>query len=109
MKYRVVYDKRAIMYEAHRFFRDGRFGTFAECLQKAWENAKVIKGFAEEVGEEVHTWYGWTQLGREVLHGQKTIGQVEVWDNLKKRVRAIKSYFTFEQTCELGTQPPKEA
>lgn len=107
-EYRAVYNKRAIMLEAHRFFRDGRFGTFAECLEKAWENAKKYKALAEGIGETVRTWYGWTQVGREVLHGQTTVGQIEVWETLKKRVRTIKSYFTYEQTCELGTQPPKE-
>ena len=108
MKYRVVYNKRVIMLEAHKFFRDGRFGTFAECLQRAWENAKDIKHFAEGIGEEVHTWYGWTLLGREVIHNEHTIGQIELWDTLKNKVRGIKSYFTRGQTCELGTQPPKE-
>ena len=107
-EYRVVYNKRNIMLEAHRFFRDGRHGTFSDCLKHAWENAKNLKNFAEAIGKEVHTWYGWTLLGREVIHEQQTIGQLEMWDNLKKRIRTIKSYFTYEQTCELGAQPPKE-
>lgn len=107
--YKVTYNKRSIMLNAHRFFRDGRFGTFAECLEKAWENAKGYKRLAEGIGEEVHTWYEWTQLGREVIHEQKTVGQFEAWvTHLKNKVRMLKSYFTYEQTCELGTQPPKE-
>lgn len=106
-KYTVVYDKRAIMLNAHRYFKDGRMGNFSECLKKAWENAKAYKVFAEGVGEEVHTWYGWTLLGREVIHEQKNIGQLEMWETLKKRVRTVKSYFTYGQTCELGTQEPK--
>ena len=106
--YRAVYNKRVIMLNAHKFFRDGRYGTFAECLVKAWENAKNIKNFTEAVGEEVHTWYGWTLLGREVIHNEHCIGQIELWTPLKKSIRKIESYFTFGQTCELGTQPPKE-
>lgn len=106
-QYRVVYNKRAIMLEAHRFFRDGRYGTFANCLRCAWDNAKKIKNFAEGVGEEVHTWYGWTLLGREVRHEEHNIGQLELWDTFKNKIMGIKSYFTREQTCELGTQPPK--
>ena len=106
--FKVGYNKKTIMYNAHRFFRDGRYGTFGECLRKAWENAKAIKAFTEDVGEEVHTWYGWTLLGREVLHGETTIGQLELWEPIKNGLKKVKSYFKLEQTCELGTQPPKE-
>ena len=108
MKYTVEYDKRRIMLNAHEFFRDGRYGTFAECLKKAWENAKLYKRFAEFTGEEIHTWYGWTLLGREVIHDQHCIGQLELWKPFKNKIKGIVSYFTREQTCELGTQPPKE-
>lgn len=108
MKYTVTYNKRTIMLNAHKFFRDGRFGTFGECLKKAWENARTFKWFAEYTGEEIHTWYEWTLLGREVIHNEHCIGQLEMWETLKNKIRTIKSYFTFGQTCELGTQPPKE-
>ena len=108
-RYEAVYDKRIIMLNAHKFFRDGRFGTFSECLVKAWENAKGTKALADAVGEEIHTWYEWTLLGREVIHEQKTVGQVDSWvTHLKNKLRMAKSYFTRGQTCELGTQAPKE-
>ena len=106
--YRVVYNKKQIMLKAHRLFRDGRYGTFAECLVKAWHDAKTFKYFAEGVGEEVHTWYGWTLLGREVIHNEHCVGQIELYEPLKRGISKIFSYFTFGQTCELGTQPPKE-
>ena len=103
------YDKRKIMLDAHRFFRDGRYGDFSFCLKCAWENAKGKKGAEEDRGEELHTWYEWTLLGREVIHEQKTVAQVEIWvTHLKNRLRMLMSYFTYEQTCELGTQPEKE-
>lgn len=108
VKFTVTYNKGAIMRKAHKFFADGRMGTFSECLRKAWENAKEYKRLSEEVGEEVHTWYGWTQLGREVIHEEHNVGQAEMWETLKKKVRTVKSYFTYKQTCELGTQTPKE-
>ena len=106
--YTVKYDKREIMKSAHKFYRDGRHGDFANCLRHAWENAKGFKNLAENVGEEIHTWFDWTLLGREVKHEEKNVGQVESWvTHLKNKIKMAKSYFTYEQTCELGTQPPK--
>lgn len=107
MTFKVVYDKRAIMREAHRFFRGGKMGDFGMCLRKAWENAKLYRGLAEGIGEVIHTWYGWKMLGREVIHDMLNVGQIDVWDDTTKSGKRVKSYFTFEQTCELGTQPPK--
>ena len=107
MKFTIVYNKRAIMLNAHDLYRGGKNGDFAECLRKAWENAKEYKELAELVGEEVHTWYGWTLLGREVIHDEVSIGKIAVWDTLKNKAKRIKAYFKFNQTCELGTQPPK--
>ena len=106
--YKAVYNKRRIMYNAHKLFRDGRYGTFAECLVKAWENAKTYKRLAEGVGEELNTWYGWKMLGREVRHFEHCVCQAEMWTPLKNAIRKVESFFTFEQTCEEGTQPPKE-
>lgn len=107
MTRKVSFNKAIIMNEAHAFFKDGRFGDFAECLRKAWQNAKAIKAFLEGLSEIANTWYGWTLKGREVIHNEKTIGQVEVWAILKKSIRTVKSFFTFSQTVELGTQPAK--
>lgn len=104
----VSFSKKQIMTEAHAFFKDGRFGDFAECLRKAWQNAKAIKAFLEGLEEVAHTWSGWQFFNREVRHYEKTIGQVEVWAILKKSIRTVRSFFTFSQTVELGTQPPKE-
>jgi hypothetical protein len=105
--YTAKFDKREIMKTAHAFYRDGRHGDFAVCLSKAWDNAKAVKKLSEELGKELHTWFGWTLLGREVIHEQKCVAQVEMWATLKNKIRTIKSFFTFEQTCELGTQPIK--
>ena len=108
MEFKARYNKRDIMYNAHKFYRDGRHGDFANCLRHAWENAKGVKRLADALGEEIHTWKGWTALGREVIHEQKTVGQVDSWvTHLKYKIKMAMSYFTYEQTCELGTQPPK--
>ena len=105
MKFIVVYDKRAIMKEAHKFFRDGRMGDFGECLRKAWDNAKNIKNAVEGLGKEVKTWYGWKMVGQEVIHGQHALFQLELYDTyLKNSIRVIKSYFGREQTCKSGSQ-----
>ena len=107
MDFTIKYDKRKIMLEAHRFYRGGKHETFSICLRMAWDNSKGENTIAKEVGEPVHTWYGWTLLGREVRHDEKNVGQYEAWDDSTKRGKRVKSYFTFGQTCELGTQPPK--
>ena len=104
MRFTVKYDKRAIMLEAHRFFRGGKSGDFAMCLRKAWDNAKGYKNLAENVGRTIHTWFGWTLLGREVRHNETNVGQYDAWDDTTKSGKRIKSYFTYEQTCELDTQ-----
>lgn len=105
MKFIVKYNKQIIMKEAHKFYRDGRFGDFGECLRKAWENAKTTKNAFEAVGKEVNTWYGWYTKGLEVVHGQHALFQLELWDTYAKRtLKVIKSYFGAEQTCRAGSQ-----
>ena len=100
------FDKKAIMTKAWELFKANRYGTFATCLKLAWEEAKGIKAIADEYGT-IRTWYGWTLFGREVIHGQKNIGQVNGYDPKTITGKRMLSFFTFEQTCELGTQPPK--
>ena len=108
MRFTIKYDKRAIMRKAHYFYRGGKMGDFGECLRKAWDNARAYKEFAELVGEEIHTWYEWTLLGREVIHDEANIGKLELWDDrLKTKLKRLVPYFKFNQTCELGTQEPK--
>ena len=99
------YNRKEIMTQAHTFYRDGRFGGWAECLKKAWFNAKAVKATVEALGAEAHTWYGWTLLGKEVRHGEKTVAQVVVFAPLKNKTQTVKSYFTAEQVVDLGTQP----
>lgn len=99
-----MYNKRNIMKTAHKLYRDGRFGDFADCLRTAWVNEKKVVAVRTAIGMEAHTWYGWTQLGYEVIHDEQTVAQVVIVDTTKKGTRTI-SFFTKEQVCELGTQP----
>ena len=103
----MTYNRKNIMTEAHKLYRDGRFGDWAECLRKAWFNAKAVKATLEAIGEEAHTWYGWTLVGKEVRHGEATVAQVVVFAPLKTKTTTTKSYFTARQVVELGTQPAK--
>lgn len=108
MKITVSYNKRTIMTQAHKFFRDGRMGTFADCLKKAWENAKTIKTTVESVGMEARTYAGWLALGYEVIHGEKSVAQCVV-NSIRYASKTLEtlSFFSVAQICEKGMQAPK--
>ena len=99
------YNKAEIMRTAHVLYRDGRYGEdFGECLRMAWADAKAIN-LAVAGYEEIHTYYGWTLLGYEVIHGEHATVKVEIHKPLKTKTTTTKAYFTREQVCEIGTQP----
>ena len=100
------YNKAEIMRNAHKFYQANRYGTFGECLHRAWENAKAYNKVADKYGE-VHTWYGWTLLGREVIHNETTVAKVTITDPKTKNGTRVICFFTEAQTCEAGTQAPK--
>ena len=64
------YNLSQIMSAAWRFFYKG-VQTFAEALRLAWANAKTHSAAKASAGitEQTHTWFGWQQLGYEVVHG----------------------------------------
>ena len=82
--------------------------SFADALRIAWAWIKVQAANAEKVeaaavaagfGDMVcHTWYGWKNLGREVMHTEKAVFQVELADPSTKKGTRVESYFTYEQT-----------
>lgn len=74
-------------------------GTFAECLKKAWEDAKAFVTALKNslIDEEVHTWFGWKELGYEVIHESKNVFQVVVSDAKTKSGTRTLSYFTKSQ------------
>ena len=75
------FDLKAIMDHAWKLFR--KLGIeFAECLHRAWLAAKAIDENADRIAkakaaagvtEQTATWYGWKQLGYEVVHGSKAL------------------------------------
>ena len=93
-----TYNLSNIMKKAWTLFK-ANVGTFATCLKKAWEDAKafVVALRNSLITEEVHTWYGWKELGYEVIHESKNVFQVVVSDaNTKSGTRSL-SYFTKSQ------------
>lgn len=101
------YNKTNIMKNAWVFFRTNRYGTFANCLRRAWADAKAEKNVKDEHGEATKTYYAWTLFGREVIHGQKAVAKITVTDPRTKNGTRVIAFFTEAQTCELGTQPAK--
>ena len=82
--------------------------SFADALKAAWAWIKVqasntekitAAAIANGITEEYHTWYGWTMLGREVIHESKAAFQVIV-DTPEKGIGKTfkKSFFTLAQT-----------
>ena len=93
-----TYNLSNIMKKAWKLFNSNA-NTFAECLTQAWADAKafadaVSKNFIEE---EVHTWYGWKELGYEVIHESKAVFQITVSDTRTKSGTRVLSYFTKSQ------------
>ena len=88
------YDLRSIMRTAWGFFRKG-VSSFPMALRMAWANAKTHNTAKEAAGiaEETHTWYGWKQLGYEVIHESKALYQAVIADPATKTGTRKMSYF----------------
>ena len=73
--------------------------TFGECLRQAWADAKAFVNAIRNhfIDEEVHTWYGWKELGYEVIHESKAVFQITVADPKTKKGTRVLSYFTKSQ------------
>ena len=95
---RKTYNLSRIMKKAWELFR-ANFGGFAECLKRAWEDAKAFVNALRDnlIEEEVHTWYGWKELGYEVIHDSKNVFQITVADTKTKSGTRVLSYFTKSQ------------
>ena len=99
------YNLSGIMRAAWGFFRKG-VSSFSLALRMAWANAKTQNAAkaAAEITEETHTWYGWKELGYEVVHESKALYQASVNDPATKSGKRILSFFGASQV-----QPPLEA
>ena len=106
------YDVKEIMTRAWELYRKPylKIATFGEALHRSWmvakyhdENSEVIENAIKASGitEELKTWYGWTLVGREVIHESKTVLQVTVKDPTRGDGKTkILSFFTYSQTAE---------
>ena len=93
-----TYNLKQIMKKAWILF-NSTSNTFSECLKQSWADAKAFLNALREslIEEEVHTWYGWKQLGYEVIHESKTVFQITVSDPKTKSGTRVLSYFTKSQ------------
>lgn len=93
-----TYNLSNIMKKAWVLF-NANVGTFAECLKKAWADAKAFVEAIRNhfIEEEVHTWFGWKELGFEVIHDSKNVFQITVSDPKTKSGTRVLSYFTRSQ------------
>ena len=93
-----TYNLSQIMNKAWQLF-NATSDTFAECLKKAWADAKAFVDAIRNnlITEEVHTWFGWHELGYEVIHESKNVFQITVNDPKTKSGKRVLSYFTRSQ------------
>ncbi len=96
------YSLSSIMRAAWKFFRKG-VSSFSLALRMAWANAKTQNATKEaaEINEETHTWYGWKELGYEVVHESKALYQAFVNDPATKSGKRILSFFGASQVQPL--------
>lgn len=98
------YNMKSIMLSAWRFVKAGRAANIGEGLRKAWANAKAVATATANASGEVHTWSGWRDLEREVVHGSACLFKVKVLDPYTKNGTRVLAFFGEEQTCPLGSQ-----
>lgn len=92
------YNLSGIMRAAWGFFRKG-VSSFSLALRMAWANAKTQNAAKEaaKITEETHTWYGWKELGYEVIHESKCLYQAVLSDPATKSGTRKTSYFGLSQ------------
>ena len=92
------YNLSSIMRAAWGIFRKG-VSSFSVALRMAWANAKPHNAAKEVAGitEETHTWFGWKELGYEVIHESKALYQAVISDPATKSGTRRTSYFGLSQ------------
>lgn len=93
----------SIMKAAWGIFRKG-VASFSVALRMAWANAKTHNAAKDAAGitEETHTWYGWKELGYEVIHESKALYQAVIADPATKSGTRKTSYFGRSQVQPIG-------
>lgn len=108
-----MFNLKEIMLRAWRLYRNnGGELTFAECLHRSWISAKAEPINAERIeaakmeagiSEEVQTWSGWKEVGREVIHGSKALfGCDLIWGSRGDGAIYKARFFGISQTAELA-------
>ena len=104
------YNLSRIMTAAWRIFRKYAI-CFSEALHRAWltakaepVNAAIIEAAKADAGitEEVKTWSGWRDAGREVIHGSKHLFGCDLIYGSKGDGAVYKArFFGLSQTAEI--------
>lgn len=104
------YNLSTLMHKAWSLYRKASkkaTASFADALRTAWawikvqaNNKAIVEAAAEAAGivEEYHSWYGWQQLGRMVIHTSEAAFQVTVADPTTKKGTRVQSYFIYSDT-----------
>lgn len=105
------YNRSTLMKKAWSLYKKAiKKGTakFADALRTAWawlkvqaSNKAIIAAAAEAAGYadyEYHTWYGWQQLGRMVIHTSTAAFQAVIADPTCKAGVRTQSYFIYSDT-----------
>ena len=97
-----TYNLKSIMVKAWALFK-ANMGTFADCLRKAWADAKAFVFALKNslIEEEVHTWFGWKELGYEVKHESTNVFQIVVSDPKTKSGTRVLSFFSKSQVAPI--------
>ena len=106
-----MFNLKEIMLRAWRLYRENEELNFSEALHRSWLSAKAEPINAERITEakaaagiteETNTWYGWRQLGREVIHGSKALfGAALIWGSKGDGAVYNARFFGISQTSEL--------
>ena len=104
------YNLSTLFHKAWSLYRKAiKKGTakFADALRTAWawlkvqaSNKAIVEAAAEAAGivEEYHSWYGWQQLGRMVIHTSEAAFQCVIADPTTKNGTRVQSYFIYSDT-----------
>ena len=107
------YNPSEIMTRAWRNYRKNHENgmTFGEALHRAWltakaepVNAAIIEAAKADAGitEEVNTWSGWRDAGREVIHGSKYLFGCDLIYGSRGDGAVYKArFFGLSQTAEI--------
>lgn len=108
----MAWDLKGIMSRAWRLFRANGEISFREALHRSWMSEKAVSVNAARIeaakveagiSEEVRTWSGWKEIGREVIHGSKALfGCDLIWGSRGDGKVYKARFFGLSQTAEIS-------